>query len=1093
MGERDDYGNLLSDSLANVNTNTNSLFGDGYTKALPGDGSTAITAAADNSGNTSALTSNVLGSNNITAAADNSGNTAALTAADTSGFPTGITNLAGLKKFVNDNKALFGVAGAGLSMLSDSAGQKTGFQGGIPALTATRNMITAPPVGSNYRPGQGGINYGGDVTYSRTSGTDPWANLSGNSGVDLSGFNSAYNTANATYLSSDAAAKAAAAAAAKAAAQLAAAQAAKDAAAIAAATKAAADAAAAAKAAADKAAADKIASDAAKAAAAKAAKDAADKIAADKIAADKIAADKIAADKIPADKIAADAKALENWKKGLTPQQYLGAINQWIADNPNLSKADLDAAMTKFKVSQTDLQTALSQNKALSAADIYALTHGQGLKEANAMQGTNIAKWIADNPYATAKQIQDAIAGSGVNVNDIKEALSGTKLSGAYQEALTSGSGIDQLYRNITDYLSTNRTAEEIAKAKADFKVSDADIAAAKKYAEEQRKASAPNIENTVQKLLEERRVSEAAAAEAAAKAAEESQRSKDAASNDEAKSGSLDTGNDIYKYFADPATQAALAAGDTRSIAETMQSLGWSPAEVAAATGTSEADVQAAYDAALATTNKADSTDTYQPYYDDTDYGYMQFAEGGMAKGRYLQGGTDGMADEIPAQIGRDQPAALSHGEFVVPADVVSHLGNGNSDAGAKKLYQMMDKIRMARTGNKKQGKRINPDKFMPGGLAAAYAAGGAVKKFAGETSSMVTANNQYNQGIAGTESNLSNWGGPYVTNMLGQGQALANMPYQSYMGQLTAGQSPLQTQAFTAASGLTTPTSIGDAATTAGAIGTTAQGLSYTPTTFGNQYTAPTAYTPTTSSFDATQAATYMNPYLKASLEPQIEEARRQSQITQQQNAAKMTGAGAFGGSRQAIMDAETQRNLGSNLANITGQGYNTAYTNAMSQFNADQARKAQEAQFGAQQGMTSAQLGAQYGLAGQQAGEQSKQFGVNYGLQGLQTGLQAAQTQGALGTQENQAGLNNLNALLTAGGQQRGIESEGIAADKAQFEEARANPYKMVQFQQSLLQGLPLSAQSYQGIAPSALTKAAQGATTVDSLLRNLGLIT
>jgi len=1058
-------------ALANVNTNTNSLFGDGYTKALPGDGSTAITAAADNSGNTSALTSNVLGSNSITAAADNSGNTKALTAADTSGFPTGITDLAGLKKFVNDNKALFGVAGAGLSLLSDSAGQKTGFQGGIPALTATRNMLTAPPVGSNYRPGQGGINYGGDVTYSRTSGTDPWANLSGNSGVDLSGFNSAYNTANAAYLSSNAAAKAAADAAAKAAAQLAAAQAAKDAAAIAAAKKLADDLAAAAKVAADKAAADKIASDAAKAAAAKAAKDAADKIAADKIAADKAAADKAAA----------DAKALENWKKGLTPQQYLGAINQWIADNPNLSKADLDAAMTKFKVSQTDLQTALGQNKALSAADIYALTHGQGLKEANAMQSTNIAKWIADNPYATAKQIQDAIAGSGVNVNDIKEALSGTKLSGAYQEALTSGSGIDQLYRNITDYLSTDRTAEEIAKAKADFKVSDADIAAAKKYAEEQRKASAPNIENTVQKLLEERRLAEAAAAE-------EAQRSKD-----EVKSGSLDTGNDIYKYFADPATQAALAAGDTRSIAETMQSLGWSPAEVAAATGTSEADVQAAYDAALATTNKADSTDTYQPYYDDTDYGYMQYAEGGMAKGRYLQGGTDGMADEIPAQIGRDQPAALSHGEFVVPADVVSHLGNGNSDAGAKKLYQMMDKIRMARTGNKKQGKRINPDKFMPGGLAQAYASGGAVKKFAGETSSMVTANNQYNQGIAGTESNLSNWGGPYVTNMLGQGQALANMPYQAYMGQLTAGQSPLQTQGFTAASGLTTPTSIGDAATTAGAIGTTAQGLSYSPTTFTNQYTAPTAYSPTTSSFDATQAATYMNPYLKASLEPQIEEARRQSQITQQQNAARMTGAGAFGGSRQAIMDAETQRNLGSNLANITGQGYNTAYTNAMSQFNADQARKAQEAQFGAQQGMTSAQLGAQYGLAGQQAGEQSKQFGVNYGLQGLQTGLQAAQTQGALGTQENQAGLNNLNALLTAGGQQRGIESEGIAADKAQFEEARANPYKMVQFQQSLLQGLPLSAQSYQGIAPSALTKAAQGATTVDSLLRNLGLIT
>jgi len=233
-------------------------------------------------------------------------------------------------------------------------------------------------------------------------------------------------------------------------------------------------------------------------------------------------------------------------------------------------------------------------------------------------------------------------------------------------------------------------------------------------------------------------------------------------------------------------------------------------------------------------------------------------------------------------------------------------------------------------------------------------------------------------------------------------------------------------------------------------------------------------------------------MNPYLEQSLTPQLEEARRQSQITQQQNDARMTQGGAFGGGRNAILNAETQRNLGTNLANITGQGYNTAYTNAMNQFNADQQRKMQDAQFGAQQGMTGAQLGAQYGLAGQQATEQSKQYGAGYGLQGLNTGLQAAQTQGALGTQINQAGLGNLNAQLAAGAQQRGIESEGIAADKAQFEEARANPYKMIQYQQSLLQGLPLAAQSYQGIEPTALVKAAQGATTINGLLKSLGLI-
>lgn len=94
--------------------------------------------------------------------------------------------------------------------------------------------------------------------------------------------------------------------------------------------------------------------------------------------------------------------------------------------------------------------------------------------------------------------------------------------------------------------------------------------------------------------------------------------------------------------------------------------------------------------------------------------------ATGGLAslkkpKGKYLRGDTDGMADEIPARIDGEQEARLSDGEFVIPADVVSHLGNGNSDAGAKKLEQMMSQIRKARTGSPKQGKQINPDKFMP------------------------------------------------------------------------------------------------------------------------------------------------------------------------------------------------------------------------------------------------------------------------------------------------------------------------------------------------------------------------------------------
>jgi hypothetical protein len=87
------------------------------------------------------------------------------------------------------------------------------------------------------------------------------------------------------------------------------------------------------------------------------------------------------------------------------------------------------------------------------------------------------------------------------------------------------------------------------------------------------------------------------------------------------------------------------------------------------------------------------------------------------LAQGGYLNGGNvgDGMSDDISATIDGTQEAALSQGEFVVPADVVSHLGNGSSEAGSKQLYKMMDEVRRARTGNKKQGKEINPERYMP------------------------------------------------------------------------------------------------------------------------------------------------------------------------------------------------------------------------------------------------------------------------------------------------------------------------------------------------------------------------------------------
>jgi hypothetical protein len=446
-----------------------------------------------------------------------------------------------------------------------------------------------------------------------------------------------------------------------------------------------------------------------------------------------------------------------------------------------------------------------------------------------------------------------------------------------------------------------------------------------------------------------------------------------------------------------------------------------------------------------------------------------------------------------------------------------------------------------------------------------------------------------------------LAPWAGDYITDYLGKAKALSEKPYEVYKGPLSAGASDLQNQAFQGIGSLTVPGSIGQAAGTAGDIASKAQNMNYAPTQFTNQFNAPGAYQGaafgnqfqapaqsaatnftnqfqapdqyqntafTSGTFGGQQAQQYMNPYLQTSLNPQLAEARRQSDITAQQNNAAMTKAGAFGGGRQAILTSENQRNLGTNLANITGQGYNTAYQNAMSQYNADQARnmqaqqaseqskqfgagqsmtaaqmmaqygmsaqQAQEAarqfnqqqamtgaqssaqyglagrqaeeasrQFGAQQGMTAAQQAAQYGQAAQTASEQSRQFGAQQGLAGLNTALSAAQAQGNLGSLQNQTNLANLSAQLTAGGQQRGISSEDIAARQAEFNQQRQYPFQQIQFQRDMIAGLPTgqvsnNAASLTGMGAflSSLGGGTAAATAlgykdVGELLRGLGL--
>jgi len=237
-----------------------------------------------------------------------------------------------------------------------------------------------------------------------------------------------------------------------------------------------------------------------------------------------------------------------------------------------------------------------------------------------------------------------------------------------------------------------------------------------------------------------------------------------------------------------------------------------------------------------------------------------------------------------------------------------------------------------------------------------------------------------------ASTTESLAGWAAPYVTGMLGKGEALANMGYQAYTGPLTAGQSELQTQAFQGLGALNVPTS------NMGAIGA------------GGSFTS------------GTTAQDYMSPYINAALEPQMAEAQRQAEIQRVQNASRLGKAGAYGGSRQAIMESEGQRNLLRNLADIYGTGMQQAYTQGMGQFN-EEARRQMEAQ-----------------------------------------------------DLTNRYGLQALTAQQLGGGIQRDIEQQGVAADYAQFKEERDFPYKQVQYQQSLLQGLPISAREYSYVEPS-----------------------
>jgi hypothetical protein len=268
----------------------------------------------------------------------------------------------------------------------------------------------------------------------------------------------------------------------------------------------------------------------------------------------------------------------------------------------------------------------------------------------------------------------------------------------------------------------------------------------------------------------------------------------------------------------------------------------------------------------------------------------------------------------------------------------------------------------------------------------------------------------------------------------MLGQAQAVANQPYQTYQGPLTAGASDVQQNLFSGIGGLTLPQNYGASMSNTGAyappntnVPTQVQSVSQAAN--GTQNTTPNLNNFGASGDQNSLINQYMNPYLQASLTPQLNMLRQQAQTNEQNDLGKLTSQGAYGGSRQAVLQGMDQNALLGQQANMIGQGYNTAYNNALGQFNAEQ-----------------------------------------------QQGNQLA------------------NTMNTIGQTQQGINQAGVTADYNEFLNQRDYPMKQLQFEQSMLQGLPTSTVTNtptQATGIQGLSAAVGGLGTLATNLSNLGI--
>lgn len=287
-----------------------------------------------------------------------------------------------------------------------------------------------------------------------------------------------------------------------------------------------------------------------------------------------------------------------------------------------------------------------------------------------------------------------------------------------------------------------------------------------------------------------------------------------------------------------------------------------------------------------------------------------------------------------------------------------------------------------------------------------------------------------------------LPDWAKPTAERTLAKTEALTtDRPFRSFAGQydqagnqigfdaskVVAGFQPMQREAFRQAGQLQPSAAAGMGMGLAGAAGMRALGTRYNPYQTG-QF--------------GEQAGEYMSPFIQQALEPQMREARRQSEIQRNMDQAQAVSRGAFGGSRQAIVEAERQRNLGTQLGDIQSRGLQSAFDQARQQFNTEQ-----------------------------QLREQSRQYGAGLGMQGLQTALSGAGQLGQLGGQQfgQQRDIIGLQSQL--GSQQQQLEQARLSAAQQDFAAAQRYPYQQLEFMSNILRGTPMgSVQSMYQAQPS-----------------------